>query len=124
MKHNYTLSVFFVLALLASCATVKTSKAPVPDGDWAYKITGTPQGDYEGVLTLTKTGDTYGGQMTSSEGTIALSSVTYSKEEKKITATFDYSGMPVTLTAVMADNQLTGTVATSGYEFPLSATRK
>jgi hypothetical protein len=124
MKHPYTLSVFFVLALLASCATVKTAKTPVPDGDWAYKITGTPQGDYEGVLTLTKTGDTYGGQMTSSEGTIALSSVTYSKEEKKITATFDYSGMPVTLTAVLADNQLTGTVATSGYEFPLSATRK
>ena len=124
MKSAYPLSTLIFILLITSCASVKTSKVPSPEGDWTYKITGTPQGDYEGVMTFTKTGDAYSGQMVSSQGTIPFSSVAYSKEDKKITATFEYSGMPVTLTATMAESQMTGTVATSGYESPLAAARK
>jgi hypothetical protein len=123
-KSIYSLFVIFTVALLASCASTKSAKENSPAGDWDYSITGTPQGDFSGIMTITKTDAGYTGQLVSSQGTLPFSSTKYSKEENKVVAEFDYSGMPVLLTGMISGTTMTGTVATSGYEFPLSATKK
>ena len=124
MKKSILYLTLLSVSFIMSCASVKTAKVVTPEGDWAYIIEGTPQGNFEGVMTISKSGDSFSGQLNSTQGTLPFNTLTYSKGENKVTATFDYSGMPVTLTGVFVENQMTGTVATSGYEFPLKATRK
>lgn len=126
-KHMKKSILYFTLlsvSFIMSCASVKTAKVITPEGDWAYTIEGTPQGNFEGVMTISKSGDGFSGQLNSTEGTLPFNTLSYSKEENKITATFNYADMPVTLTGVILENQMTGKVSTSGYEFPLKATRK
>ena len=124
MKKSILYVTLLSVSFIMSCASVKTAKVITPEGDWAYIIEGTPQGNFEGVMTISKSGDGFSGQLNSTEGTLPFNTLTYAKGENKVIATFDYSGMPVTLTGVFVENQMTGTVATSGYEFPLKATRK
>lgn len=123
--NKIALNLIFIVSILfiQSCASVKTSKINSPEGDWAYVIEGTPEGNFEGIINILQSGDNFTGQLNSKAGTLPFESFVYSKAENKITATFDYSGNPVTLTGVIVDKQMTGKVSTSGYEFPLKATR-
>ena len=123
-KSVYSLLIISVIVFLSSCASTKSAKENSPAGLWEYTIQGTPQGDFEGVMTITKTDDGYTGQLATDQGTLPFTSTQYSKEENKISAEFDYSGMPVSLTGVIVGSTMTGTVSTSGYDFPLSATKK
>jgi hypothetical protein len=123
MKHSIFYA--FVLLLLASCASTKTM-APVvtPAGDWDYSVTGTPEGDFKGVLNITSTGDVYAGKMISSAGTAPLEGFAYNKETKKITGQVPYNGFMVDLDATMAGDELAGTMSAGGMSFPFKATRK
>lgn len=123
-KTIYALFIISAIAFLSSCASTKSAKGNSPAGLWDYTIQGTPQGDFAGVMTITKTDNGFTGQLATGEGTLPFTSTSYSKEENKLSAEFDYSGMPVSLTGVITGNTMTGTVSTSGYDFPLSATKK
>lgn len=118
---------FFILlsiALITSCAGTKSSKGNSPAGEWDYSIKGTPDGDFSGVMTITKTDNGYTGQLATSRGNLPFTATRYIKEDNKIEAEFDYSGMAVMLKGIINGASMTGTVATSGYEFPLTANKK
>ncbi len=118
------LLIICTIAILSSCASTKSVQENSPAGEWEYSIQGTPNGDFSGIMTITKTETGFSGQLASSAGILPFTSTKYFKEENKVEAEFDYSGMPVLLTGMITGTTMTGTVATSGYEFPLSATKK
>lgn len=62
--------------LLSSCATTKsTSRTPSPHGNWDYTITGTPEGNFSGVLIITQINDTYTAKITSSAGDLPIENI-------------------------------------------------
>lgn len=118
------LYIFVGLLLLSSCASTKTSKAPSPAGKWDYTITGTPEGDFSGVLTISEVDKTYSAIMASSAGDLPIDKYLYDKETKKMSGEFYYSGALVLFDAVLAVDQIDGAMSTSGMSFPFKATRK
>lgn len=117
----YTLA---LILLLSACATVKTAKIPGPEGEWDYSITGTPNGDYAGVMAITKNESSYTGSLNTSEGSTPLTNLSYKPEEKKLEAEFDYNGMTILLTGLVNGDVFDGTVSTGDYQFPMKGTRK
>src|SRR6185436_2856981 len=87
MKRFIYLSVSIIML---SCASAKLAKVPV--GDWDYTITGTPSGDFAGVLSVTLADDQYSASLISQGGKIPLDKPVYDKKTKKLTGTFDYQG--------------------------------
>ncbi len=122
MKHS--ILYVFVILILASCASTKTMAPITPVGDWDYSITGTPEGDFKGVLNITSTGEVYTAKMISSNGTVPLEKVTYNKDTKKITGEIPYNGFMVALDATLNGDELIGGTEAGGMTFPFKATRK
>ena len=121
---NHLLFVAMILLLAVACAGTQSAKKNSPLGEWEYTIKGTPQGDFAGTMVITRSDKGYTGKLLSDQGEIPFLSTTYTREANKIEAEFDYTGMPVSLTGVIAGTSITGTVKTSGYEFPLTANKK
>ncbi len=116
--------IFVGLLLLSSCASTKTSKAPSPNGTWDYTITGTPEGDFSGVLTISEVDKTLSAKMASNVGDLVIDKYLYNKETMKMSGEFYYSGALVLFDAVLAVDQIDGAMSTSGMNFPFKATRK
>ena len=109
---------FLFVALLSSCASM------VPAGNWDYAVTGTPQGDYAGVLTVTKLKEGYEAKMTGETGEIKFDKFSYDKKTKKTTGRFYFSGVDIDFAAFVETDKMKGSMATGGTEFPFAATRK
>jgi len=130
MKQN--LIYVFIILILASCASTKTTApiatpvvAPVtPVGNWDYLVTGTPDGDFKGVLAVSSSAGAFSAKMISATGEVPVEKFTFIKETNKITGEVPYNGMVVGLDATLAGDQLKGAMFAGGMDFPFSATRK
>src|SRR5690349_24836257 len=81
--------VYLVFALIVlSCASSKLALVPV--GSWDYTITGTPSGDFSGVLIVTMDGDKYAAVLKSQAGEIKIDDPKYDKATKKLSGTVDF----------------------------------
>ncbi|MBS1488049.1 MAG: hypothetical protein JST43_10730 [Bacteroidetes bacterium] len=109
---------FTAALLLTSCASLS------PVGKWDYKIIGTPQGDYSGVMTVAKKEKTLTADMKSESGDLPFNKFDYLSKSKKATGDFNYMGMTVNFDAAVTENDMTGTVSTQGMSFPFKAVRK
>jgi len=119
------LFVFMITALvITSCATTKTSKAVSPAGSWDYTITGTPEGDFFGVLDIATQDKNYVAKMLASGSEIPVNNFIWEAATSKVGGDFNYSGYTVYLDASMAGEAITGSVTTEGMSFPFKATRK
>jgi len=115
---------FFVL-VLASCATVKTKQVVItPAGDWDYTITGTPNGDYAGLLAVAEKEKVFTAAMKSNDGELPFTNVAFDKATNILTGNFNYQGTDLVFSATLAGETLTGTISAGGYGFPFKATRK
>jgi len=119
---------FFLVGMgliISSCVSVKNNAtAAEPTGDWQYLIAGTPNGNYEGILSIQQAGAGYKGTLSSAEGTIPFTVLSFDPSTKTIRGEFPYSDMTVILAALVSENELTGNVVAGNYEFPFHATRK
>ncbi len=123
MKHLLYFTLFALV--LSSCATTKpTSKAPSPAGNWDYEITGTPEGNFNGVLVINQINDTYTAKMTSASGDLPIEKYAYDKATMKMSGEFDYSGNLVLFDGLMNVDEINGSMSTGGMSFPFKATRK
>ncbi|MBL7859123.1 MAG: hypothetical protein JNM57_15630 [Cyclobacteriaceae bacterium] len=118
-----------ILVVAASCAsTVKTktaaAPAPSPVGSWDYSITGTPEGDFVGVITITEQEKKYAATMNANGNDMSFTSLNYAPETKKVTGDFSYSGTSVYFDADLNGDELTGKMSAGGMDFPFKATRK
>jgi hypothetical protein len=118
---------FLLLAVIAlySCASTKTSKTAItPAGDWEYLIAGTPEGDFKGIMNITKQGDTYTAKMNANGSELALEKFTWNPETKKVNGELYYSGTQVLFDATLNGDELVGDMSAGGMSFPFKATRK
>ncbi len=141
---QYKLIYAIAIIILTSCATTKTTstvttaQATTPSiaapastvvstvilGEWDYTVTGTPDGDFKGVLNISSSANTYAAKMISATGEVPVEKFAFVKETNKISGEVPYNGMSVGLDATLAGDQLTGTMFAGGMDFPFSATRR
>ncbi|MBS1951898.1 MAG: hypothetical protein OJF59_001399 [Cytophagales bacterium] len=110
---------FIIAALfLASCASL------TPVGKWDYQITGTPQGDYSGVMTVSKKDKkTLAAEMKSQAGDLPFSKFDFNDKSKKAMGDFSFQGMTIFFDATVTEQEMTGSVSTQGMNFPFKAKR-
>ena len=112
-----------MVSLITVCLLI-TSCAPGPVGAWNYSVTGTPQGDYAGIMTIQKADQGYSAKMAVLKNETPFNNFTYNKKSKKTEGDFDFSGANILFSAQLNKDVLKGTMSTSGLEFPFTSTRK
>lgn len=122
MKNLFYLAL--VSLFITSCASTKMAKAPSPTGNWDYTISGTPEGDFNGVMTISEVDKTMSAKLVSNGNELPIEKFVYNKETKKMSGELYYSGTPVLFDAVMTTDQMDGTMSAGGMNFPFKATRK
>jgi len=116
---------FIFTIALVSCASVKTSKVEVtPVGNWDYSITGTPEGDFNGGMTISVQDNNYSASMNTRGSELNIDKFFWNKETSKIGGQFNYSGYLVYFDATLSGEELTGNMSVEGQSFPFKATRK
>ncbi|MDZ7645785.1 MAG: hypothetical protein U5K54_00655 [Cytophagales bacterium] len=118
---------YFVLSLLifSSCASTKTvSKTPSPTGLWDYLVTGTPEGDFNGVMTISEVDKVHTAKLEVNGEELIIEKFIYNKETKKMSGEFDYQGTPIYFDAALIVDDIEGGMAGGGMTFPFNATRK
>lgn len=112
------------IVFLASCATTKISKKITPAGDWDYSITGTPQGDFNGIMTIHQLESNYSAKFNTNGEELAFEKFAWDATTKSVTGEFYYSGTPVSFAATLNGEEMTGAMSAGGAEFPFKAIRK
>jgi hypothetical protein len=105
-------------------AVLFTACAPGPIGVWKYSVTGTPQGDYSGNLTITKAPNGFAAKMDGTGSDVMFNKFSFNKKTKQADGDFDFSGLTIFLSAKINKDNMKGNMSTSGMEFPFAATRK
>ncbi|HNR74322.1 MAG TPA: hypothetical protein PKM03_08860 [Cyclobacteriaceae bacterium] len=122
---NFSIVLFIALAFTACVASKTVSKAPSPTGNWDYTITGTPQGDFKGVMVIAEVDKVLTAKLVNDGGTeLPIEKFLFNKETQKMSGEFDYSGALIFFDGLFATTEITGTMSTSGMYFPFKATRK
>ncbi len=110
---------------LPSCATVKTKQVAVtPVGDWDYTVTGTPSGDYAGVLSVVEKEGALTASMKTSAGELPFTNFSFDKTTNIAAGNFSFQGTDLVFIATLAGETMTGTISAGDYGFPFKATRK
>lgn len=126
MKKIFLL--MLVAIVWAACSTTqKTSsakKAPTPEGQWEYSITDTPEGNFSGIMTVTKNGEGYTASLNANGNDLPFDSFNWDETNLKATGELNYSGTPVQFQASMTEDQLEGGLSAMGMVFPFKAVRK
>lgn len=104
--------------------TASKAKAPTPEGQWEYSITDTPEGNFSGIMTVSKNGDGYAASLNANGNDLPFESFNWNESEKKATGELYYSGTSVQFQASMNDDQMEGGLAAMGMVFPFKAARK
>ncbi|MEM1093337.1 MAG: hypothetical protein AAGJ10_01950 [Bacteroidota bacterium] len=113
----------------AAAPAPAVSEAPAAIGVWDYTISGTPQGDAGGVLTLAWSGDAYTGEMTNDMlfQTVDVDDFALDGNQVKFSATFDMQGQALVtkVTAKLTGNTMLGEVQVPGFgAFDFDAERR
>lgn len=115
----------FAALIIASCASTKTSKVVIsPAGNWDYTITGTPEGDFSGVMNIVAQDKVYTAKLNASGSELAIEKFTWDEATKKVGGELYYSGTSVLFDATLAGEEMIGTMSAGGMNFPFKATRK
>jgi uncharacterized protein YceK len=116
MKNYFIL--FLSGLLLSGCASIS------PVGSWDYSVTGTPQGDYTGTMTVTKKNKEYGAVLNSQGSDLVFKKFSFDAKTKKTSGDFDFQSTPIYFDAEVKKNEMTGHMSTDDAQFPFKATRK
>lgn len=116
--------IFIAITITACVATKTTTKAPSPAGNWDYAITGTPEGDFKGIMTIAEVDKVLSAKLLSDAGELPIEKFVYNKETQKMSGELYYSGALVLFDGLLNANEITGNMSTSGMNFPFKATRK
>ncbi|MBX7126465.1 MAG: hypothetical protein K1X47_12295 [Cyclobacteriaceae bacterium] len=112
------LAVAFAGLVLMSCSSLS------PAGNWTYSITGTPQGDYTGNMSVAKEKSGYSASLAAEGSSIPFNQFSYDKKASKSNGNFNYQGMMVNLEANVTQEEMNGSVSVQGMTFPFKAIRK
>ncbi|MDW3646675.1 MAG: hypothetical protein R8P61_06425 [Bacteroidia bacterium] len=126
---NYYLNLFLILLFAVAFSSCKSTKATAskakkytPAGTWEYMITGIPDGDQSGTMTIMETTDGMSGSIASDAGETDLEDLVI--EDNVLTATFSVQGYDIEMKGTFEGDTYKGNISVAGYEFPVTATRK
>lgn len=115
----------FVALIIVSCTSTKTTTVVItPAGNWDYVITGTPEGDFSGVMSIVSENALYSAKMTASGSEITIYKFSWDEPSKKVGGEFNYSNYTVLFDAAVAGEEMVGSMSVEGMNFPFKATRK
>ncbi len=125
MKKTSTFSkvlvLFMVATLIASCgSSKKTTKAKGADfaGNYEWVVSGTPDGDQGGTMTIKKTESGYSGELEMMGMAVPLENIVV--EGNKMTAVFAIPDMDISFSVVFAEGGFKGDVYAQGQGFPIT----
>ena len=116
-----TFKFFLLLAGLSFMTSIATANNGF-EGTWAYSVKDTPNGDYQGEMTIAKDGDTFSGVMKGEGGSIDLKNVKV--EGDKLTFMVYVEGYACKVSMTRDGDSLKGGVSVEGETFPMTGTRK
>ena len=126
---NYYLNLFLILLFAVSFSSCKGTKSATakakkytPAGTWEYLITGIPDGDQSGTMTIMESSDGMSGKISSDAGETDLEDLVI--EDNVLTATFSVQGYDIEMKGTFEGDTYKGNISVAGYEFPVTATRK
>jgi hypothetical protein len=112
------ISFLLIAALIAGCAVFsKIGKSPYA-GKWSYTLD-TPQGVYEGFVTIMEAGKIYSGTISANGGESELRNLII--EDGKLSAEFDAEGFTFDFTGKFDEDVFTGALSTPDFDLPFSA---
>jgi hypothetical protein len=103
---------------MAGCASTKNASRSYL-GDWEYIVKNTPEGDFTGILTLSKDGDNYTGALKSADNQTPLQNVVI--DGNNLSCTFDYMGYNIILKGIFEGEILNGNMTVEYNDFPFTA---
>jgi hypothetical protein len=117
-----------LLFIIFSCSTTKTgtsTKAPItPAGEWEFSITETPQGDFNGIMTIGQQEKSFTAKLNANGSDIHFENFSWDEPSRKAEGELIYSGTTVYFDVTMEGEEMTGNLSTGGMNFPFKATRK
>ena len=127
MKRFLNISLVFFLAagIFAGCASTKKAAQHPLVGMWDYSVD-TPDGTYNGVVTIAEVEGVLSGVLTNDAlpGEMELSGLTF--EDNKVSFKFDSGEFGIlTLNANVMDNKMEGSINVDGFgEMPVKGQKK
>ncbi len=106
--------------LWAGCATTKTTASKYV-GNWDYVVRNLPDGDVNGIMTISQEGDEFKGDIKSDDGSISINMEDLKIEVNKLTSYFYYEGMKINMSGDFDGPDFTGSITVDYNEFPISA---
>ena len=127
---NYYLNLFLILLIamaFSSCkgtkgAAASKAKKYTPAGTWEYLITGIPDGDQSGTMTIMEGSEGMTGKISSDAGETDLEDLVIA--DNVLSCTFSVQGYDIEMKGTFEGDSYKGNIAVAGYEFPVTATRK
>lgn len=123
MKNIFKISIIMILAaglLWAGCATTKTTASKYV-GNWDYVVRNLPDGDVNGIMTISQDGDAFKGNIKSDDGSVSITMEDFKIDENKLTSYFYFQGMKIDMSGEFDGAEFTGSIMVDYNEFPISA---
>lgn len=106
--------------LWAGCATTKTTASKYV-GNWDYVVRNLPDGDVNGIMTISQDGDAFKGNIKSDDGSVSITMEDFKIDENKLTSYFYFQGMKIDMSGEFDGAEFTGSIMVDYNEFPISA---
>ena len=124
MKQYIKINFLLILAaglIWAGCAATKTTAKYV--GNWDYVVKNLPDGDINGIMTISHDGENFNGDIKSDDGNITITIEDLKIEEDKLSSYFYFQGMKIDMSGEFDGNAYTGSIMVDYNEFPMTATK-
>jgi hypothetical protein len=123
MKNIFRLNILFILVALLfwyGCAATKTTASKYV-GNWDFVVRNLPDGDVNGMMTISQEGDAYTGNIKSDDGSISISMEDLKIEDDQLTSTFYFQGMKIDMAGEFDGGNLAGSISVDYNQFPMTA---
>lgn len=123
MKRTFNFNILFILAAVLfwyGCAATKTTSSRYV-GNWDYVVRNLPDGDVNGIMTISQEGDDFKGDIKSDDGSISITMQDLRIEDDKLTGYFYFQGMKIDMTGQFDGGNFTGSIAVDYNQFPMTA---
>lgn len=123
MKNIFRITILLMLAagmFWAGCTASKTTASKYV-GNWDYVVRNLPDGDVNGIMTISQEGDGFSGHIKSDDGSISITMQDLTIADNKLTSYFYFQGMKIDMAGEFEGTDFSGSISVDYNEFPMSA---
>ena len=123
MKNIFRINILLITAAVmiwAGCTATKTTASKYV-GNWDYVVRNLPDGDVNGIMTISQEGDGFTGNIKSDDGSISITMQDLKIENNKLTSYFYFQGMKIDMAGEFEGTDFSGAISVDYNEFPMTA---